>query len=309
MKKFLLALSGFTVLFLSLAIWGGCVEQRLAPEKTPVLMAAANQPAAPAPAAAPAPKPAAPAPARKIAPAYQKEVAPLTTEQCAQCHLSYYNLIRNEGGKHQLDCTYCHKTFHTFHPGKTNYEDILPKCGTCHGLAHGEKLAKCAACHSNAHAPTKNMTGPEMDAGCNACHGRVTQELLANKSKHTDVACSDCHTVHRSIPVCATCHQPHLPAQTNADCLVCHPVHRPLVIAYPVTTPQESCGVCHTKAMDQLRASNTKHTALTCAKCHPKHRDIIRCQGCHGQAHNPAMLKGFKGCGDCHSTAHNMPKS
>lgn len=287
---------GSLVLLLTVAIWG-CVEQRLLPAPSPETAVKEGITAvAPAPAKA------------KIAAPYDKEISPLKTEQCAQCHSYYYNIIRNEGGKHQIDCTECHKKFHVYHPGKVKYEDILPQCTTCHGLAHGEKLAQCLECHSNAHAPTKDMSGAPMDAGCSTCHGKVADELKTHKSKHTDVVCSECHLVHRQIPVCADCHEPHTPTQTNADCLSCHPVHKPLLITYPLETPQETCGACHPKPLEDLRKSQTKHTALTCAKCHPKHRDIIQCTSCHGQAHSPTLLKGFKKCGDCHDVAHAMPK-
>lgn len=305
MKRLLVAFGGL-VLLVIVVIWG-CAEQRVVTVPAPGTISEEGAIAitpAPAETAAvvTAPKKA------KIAPSYEKEISPLKTEQCGQCHLYYYNIIRNEGGKHQLECTYCHKDFHIYRPGKVKYEDILPKCNTCHGLAHGDKLANCSECHGNAHAPTQKMTGAAMDAGCSACHGKVADELKTHKSKHTDVACSDCHTVHRHIPVCADCHSPHTPTQTNAECLSCHPVHRPLVITYPVETLSDTCAACHPKAMDDLRKSQTKHTGLTCAKCHPKHRDLLKCEACHGQAHSPTLLKGFKKCGDCHNIAHAMPK-
>lgn len=307
MKRLLVAFGGLVLLLIAV-IWG-CAEQRIVTVPAPgTVVEEGGVAITPAPAETPA---AVTAPAKakaKIAPLYEKEISPLKTEQCGQCHLYYYNTIRNEGGKHQIDCTKCHEKYHVYRPDKVKYEDIMPKCNTCHGLAHGDKLANCAACHANPHAPMVKMAGPDMDAGCSACHGKVADELKIHKSKHTDVACSDCHTVHRHIPVCADCHSPHTPTQTNAECLSCHPVHRPLVITYPLETPRDTCGACHPKALQDLQKSQTKHDQLSCAKCHPKHRDIIQCEACHGQPHSPTLLKGFKKCGDCHNTAHAMPK-
>ncbi|MFH1148189.1 MAG: cytochrome c3 family protein [Pseudomonadota bacterium] len=301
--KRLLAVMGVSVAICLYVVISGCVEQKPMPAGVPANTAVETSPVAAQAASA------SPAAVRKVAKAYERDVAPLTTEQCAQCHTYYYNIIKKDGGKHQLECTYCHTQFHTYRPGKVNYEDIVPKCNTCHGLAHGESLAQCLDCHSNAHTPIKDMKGGAMDTGCATCHGDIAGELQANKSKHTDVGCSDCHTAHRLIPNCGMCHQPHLATQTDADCLGCHPVHKPLQITYPVETPQETCGVCHPRAMEELKKTTTKHTALTCAKCHPKHRQLMNCKECHGQAHSPSMLKGFKGCGDCHNTAHALPKS
>ncbi|MBN2808882.1 MAG: hypothetical protein JXR80_05250, partial [Deltaproteobacteria bacterium] len=40
---------------------------------------------------------------------YQQQVAPMTTLACAQCHEPVFNNIRDNGGKHQIDCRECHE--------------------------------------------------------------------------------------------------------------------------------------------------------------------------------------------------------
>lgn len=89
---------------------------------------------------------------------YALDLKPLTTPECGRCHFSVFTDIKDEGGKHQLDCTYCHEEFHTYKPGR-NWADVVPACTTCHGAAHGESYMACLACHENAHAPISSMIG------------------------------------------------------------------------------------------------------------------------------------------------------
>lgn len=257
-------------------------------------------PKAAAPTKAAAPEPANP---------YSAEVKPLTTRECAACHLAVFNTIRDSKQKHQLECTFCHETYHTYRPGKTKWAEIMPDCTRCHGKPHGDKMLGCLECHVNAHAPLTIAATEQLQKGCNVCHGPVAGEITQKKSAHTGLGCTTCHAgKHGYIPGCMECHEPHVANQPNEACLACHPAHAPLAVTYPVTEPNATCAACHAKAQQDLTASQTKHTGLTCAKCHPQHRKLMACSECHGQPHAPAMLKKFKTCGDCHGKAHAMPK-
>jgi len=261
---------------------------------------AASPAAASAPAAAQAAAPTGP---------YAAEVKPLSTRECAACHLGVFNTIRNSKQKHQLECTFCHENYHVYRPGKTKWADIMPNCLKCHGKPHGDKMTACLDCHVEAHAPKTIAATEQLQKGCGVCHGKVTGDIAKKKSAHTTLGCTTCHAgKHGYIPGCMECHEPHVANQPNEACLACHPAHTPLVIKYPVTEPNATCAACHAKAQTDLTASATKHAGLTCAKCHPAHRQLMACSECHGQPHAAAMLKQFKSCGDCHGKAHNMPK-
>ncbi|HIC91749.1 MAG TPA: hypothetical protein EYP21_06775 [Syntrophaceae bacterium] len=277
------------IAIIALVIWAGCAERMAAPTPTP------------APAPTPAPGPEAP-------PLYTQEVEPLKPHECGRCHITFYNIIKTEGTKHQIDCTRCHTQFHVYRPGKVQYEDILPKCETCHGQIHGAALAGCSNCHIEAHAPLKIPASPKLEEGCSVCHLEVDKDIKTHISAHTDLDCSSCHhTKHGYIPECMECHEPHTEGMTQADCLSCHPPHTPLKIVCPDETTQETCAACHKKAYDVLKESATKHTELLCTKCHPgQHRTILKCEACHGKPHGVAMLKKFKTCGECHGVAHNL---
>ena len=86
---------------------------------------------------------------------FDKEVEPLSMEKCAQCHTGVFTLLKEQGNRHQLPCTFCHTTYHTLAPGKVEYADAVPQCRTCHATPHGDDPATntCSNCHSNAHSP------------------------------------------------------------------------------------------------------------------------------------------------------------
>ena len=75
---------------------------------------------------------------------YSKAPQPLTVEQCAQCHPSVFQNIKEDGGKHRFDCQKCHSAFHVYNPKKGNYDAIMPKCDTCHDQPHGAKVTDCS---------------------------------------------------------------------------------------------------------------------------------------------------------------------
>ena len=51
---------------------------------------------------------------------YSGEITPMSPNECGRCHSSIYNLIKNEGGKHQIECVKCHTKYHAYSPVKQN---------------------------------------------------------------------------------------------------------------------------------------------------------------------------------------------
>ncbi len=253
---------------------------------------------------------------KKVSKLYDFEPEPLTVAQCAQCHITVFEDIKKQGGKHQLDCVRCHTQFHMFNPKKRPYETVIPKCETCHGVFHGKgtktvRLTNCASCHADPHAPLI-IPSAEIENACSSCHKKEAKQIKKHASKHTtEVACVDCHAdKHGFIPECNACHESHSPdidPNDSTSCMVCHPVHMPTKIVYGVETSSTICAGCHGEAYDLLQKNRTKHTELTCAKCHDVHKKIPDCGDCHGIPHSKTMMHDTSKCGDCHGTAHNLP--
>ncbi|MEO0297207.1 MAG: cytochrome c3 family protein [candidate division WOR-3 bacterium] len=241
---------------------------------------------------------------------YEKEIAPLTLEECARCHFYVFNTIKNIGGKHQRECVFCHQQFHAYNPKRQNWDEIMPKCQNCHGLKHGSSYPNCFVCHSNPHAPKQEIKVTEAFAKeCVNCHGKIKGELANFKSKHTNLECSFCHAEkHGNKPVCQDCHTPHVEKQTYQECLTCHKPHSPKNIPdFDPKTSNALCGSCHKAPYDKLSLTKSKHGNLTCSTCHTKHKYIPQCQSCHGEPHSPETHKKFTKCLQCHIDVHNLP--
>jgi len=248
------------------------------------------------------------APQEDTSPAYALEVEPLGTGDCGRCHSDIYQMIKTNGGKHKIECRTCHVQFHVFRPGRGPYEEVLPKCETCHEAAiHGAELSGCSGCHSRAHAPLDIPAERSLEQGCPICHVEAVKEIRTFVTQHSELYCFSCHhTRHRNVPECIACHQPHSEEMTQSDCLTCHPPHKVLEVVYPEGIPKEACAGCHRRAYEILAQSGSKHTALSCARCHRKHRGITRCVECHPEPHSAAMLQEFRVCGRCHGEAHSL---
>ena len=239
---------------------------------------------------------------------YATAPQPLTATQCAQCHTGQFTGLKENGGKHRFSCQGCHNTFHAYNPRSGNWNEIMPKCSSCHEAIHGAKASDCSACHTNPHAPRKIAASPQLATLCFECHGAVRDQLVAFPSKHTKVACTQCHTSHGFKPSCFTCHKPHVDGQTLASCLQCHPVHKPRQIALPKDVTSNVCGSCHSKIFGKLTASNSKHRNVTCATCHKdKHGFIPKCSDCHGLPHIKSIHDRYPKCLSCHIDVHDLP--
>lgn len=241
---------------------------------------------------------------------YQQKIKPLTTRQCAQCHYAVFSDIRDRGGRHQLSCTECHETFHTWKPGR-EWSSVVPRCATCHELPHGPAFPECLKCHTDPHAPIAGLVKAEALADdCIRCHAAQENELRRHKSAHTEVACSECHhDRHGYKPKCNECHdEPHTPYTDNAGCQTCHPAHAPRNITYPATTPNQVCAGCHEEIADKLAHSHRKHATKPCVFCHvDRHGYVPHCTKCHSEPHSKKMLEPFKyNCKACHGEPHNL---
>ena len=267
-------------------------------------------------AAAEAPPPAATQPEARDVALYDRAVTPLATEQCGQCHFPVFDAIRDEGGKHRIECVRCHETYHAYNPRKQNYADIMPKCDACHpgtggGTFHGAEASvqECLECHEDPHRPLV-MPFSRLTTDCAVCHKPVAGELAANPSAHaTSIGCDDCHAdAHGTIPQCADCHESHSPEveMTSADCMTCHPVHKPTRISYAEDTSSAICAGCHGGVQEALHKTLTKHTDVPCAECHHEHGEIAPCSKCHGEPHSKALMQDTSKCGTCHGHAHEL---
>ncbi|MBN2332176.1 MAG: cytochrome C [Deltaproteobacteria bacterium] len=241
---------------------------------------------------------------------YQQEVVPLTTLQCAQCHFSVFQNIKDRGGKHQLNCRECHQTFHLWRPSIA-WQDVVPHCQDCHGEAHGPNFPDCLVCHADPHAPIASLENLDvLEKDCGNCHGKQKADVDTYKSAHTDVACSECHhTRHGYKPNCVECHEtPHTAYSDNAGCTGCHPVHAPREIHYAEDTGNRVCAGCHEKITTTLKNSPSKHAKLQCVFCHAQTHGVIpECSKCHGTPHSEAMLGRFKNnCSECHGEPHAL---
>lgn len=244
---------------------------------------------------------------------YAADIEPLSTTECGRCHYTIFQDIKKAGGDHQIDCVQCHEEYHVYNPRKDNYEEIMPKCISCHqsasgGPFHGDQqgLTACLSCHADPHKPLMIPMG-ELYGYCGACHSEQDMEVKNYPSMHTEVACSDCHAEkHGYIPGCGMCHESHSPAveMTSEECMSCHPVHKPTQIAYGPETKSLICAGCHGDVYQMLQDKVTGHTSVACAQCHPRHADALACSDCHGQPH-PASMNATN-CGECHGHAHDL---
>lgn len=245
----------------------------------------------------------------ETADSYSQTVVPLTTLECARCHESTFNTIRDNGGQHRQECRVCHETFHNYRPG-TDWQQAVPKCETCHGEIHGSNFKSCLDCHGNPHAPIAglvNMTS--LGKNCGNCHTPQAEEIQQYPSAHAELQCSDCHhSRHGKIPNCSECHaDSHVKFADNNGCSGCHPAHKPTDIHYADETPSAACSGCHEEVSKRITITTKKHTNLQCAYCHSEtHGYIPDCRKCHGLPHSKAMLDKFDGCLVCHGDPHAL---
>ena len=239
---------------------------------------------------------------------YASEPQPLSAIQCAQCHTTPFQNIKDNGGRHRFACQSCHNLLHAYSPRKGNFDAIMPKCASCHETPHGPKIVECSGCHANPHSPKKIAATALLANYCFDCHASVREKLVTYPSKHTKVACMTCHTSHGFKPSCFTCHKPHTAGQAATTCTQCHPVHQPLQIFFRSDVPSSTCGSCHGKIFTKLSNSTSKHRSVTCVTCHKdKHRYVPQCTDCHGKPHNKAFHDKFPRCLSCHIDVHDLP--
>jgi hypothetical protein len=239
---------------------------------------------------------------------YATAPAALTPQQCAQCHTGAFAGLKNAGGKHRFDCQACHTVIHAYNPKKANYDEVMPKCASCHTDIHGPANKDCSTCHSNPHTPRKVAMSPRLAGACATCHADEKAELVQFPSKHTMVSCDRCHTSHGFKPSCFMCHKPHYKDQAIEACAKCHSVHKPKQVTYQGTDWNQTCASCHTKVYAKLSKSPARHSKVACASCHKsKHGYIPQCTECHKAPHPKSILDRFPKCLGCHLDVHDLP--
>ena len=157
---------------------------------------------------------------------YLQKIKPMTTLECGRCHYGIFTDIRDKGGRHQIPCVKCHKTFHTYMPGKF-WKDVVPDCRTCHDEYHGRGFSKCFRCHENAHAPSQSLNVHKMAEDCSICHSEVGDKLSASDEGHAFLQCVFCHAdKHGYVPTCQDCHETAMHSEEMLKefkgCLDCH---------------------------------------------------------------------------------------
>ncbi len=235
------------------------------------------------------------------------EVKPLTVADCARCHPHQYNSLKTDGRKHRFDCQNCHEVFHAYNPTKNNFAEIMPKCGTCHTLPHGQRFKECLQCHQNPHTPRQVSMGTQLSGNCGNCHTEPAGQLKEFPSKHTQQGCETCHDKHGYKPSCSACHEPHYEAQEFTACTGCHSVHKPLQIAFTEETDLKTCGGCHSDVYQKWSTTKAKHGEFSCTMCHGQHGLVPECTDCHGQPHSAALHAKYTNCLTCHINPHDLP--
>ncbi len=238
---------------------------------------------------------------------YQTEPTPLTAVQCGQCHTGIFRYLKNDGGRHRFECQNCHQEFHAYSPKKQNWDDLMPKCSSCHTLPHGKQFTDCLSCHQNPHTPRKVPMAAQLTGNCGNCHTSPAAQLKQFPSKHTQQGCQACHTSHGLIPSCFNCHEPHFEAQAVATCTTCHPVHKPLQIDFAGDIELKTCSGCHETVYNTWSGSKSKHGQVSCASCHTQHGLIPKCNDCHGWPHSKKLHDKFTSCLTCHLDPHDPP--
>jgi predicted CXXCH cytochrome family protein len=239
---------------------------------------------------------------------YAVTPAPLSPTQCAQCHTSVFGNLKQAGGKHRFDCQQCHKAIHSYNPKKANYDELMPKCSSCHTDIHGPANKDCASCHTNPHTPRVVAMTQRLTNTCTTCHAGPKAEMVKFPSKHANVSCNKCHTSHGFKPECSMCHKPHYQGQAYSTCAKCHPVHQPKQVTYTTTEPAATCGSCHTKVYEKWKKTPSRHSKVNCAVCHKtKHKYVPQCTECHKAPHPQSILDRYPKCLSCHLDVHDLP--
>ena len=239
---------------------------------------------------------------------YAVTPVPLSPGQCAQCHNSVFGGLKKSGGKHRFDCQQCHQVIHSYSPKKANWDELMPKCSSCHSDIHGPANKDCSSCHANPHTPGKVAMTQRLTSACVSCHAAPKADLVKFPSKHSKVSCEKCHTSHGFKPSCFACHKPHYRDQEIKTCAKCHPVHKPKQVTYENTEPALTCGSCHTQVFAQWTKTPSLHSKVNCAVCHKtSHGYIPQCTECHKAPHPKSILDRFPKCLDCHLDVHDLP--
>jgi len=147
---------------------------------------------------------------------------------------------------------------------------------------------------------------------CVKCHEGQAAAMRAKGGKHNTVGCGDCHVGHppeetKPYKACMECHEPHSDQMAEEACSQCHRAHIATEVTYAFNVPSAYCAACHQDSVNELAASQSKHSDIACALCHQeRHKASTTCQYCHGGTHPRHVMKKTDICAACHHTAHNL---
>lgn len=262
------------------------------------------------------------------------ETTTWTAEDCAACHED--SVAALAGGPHvslpgwsaETSCAACHgdPTAHfeaggeapirSFGPA-TPFLEKIDTCRSCHGDTHplfqagphAQAGMDCASCHTVHGVKDTGAAGRALlpaaergtvrkidgiSASCAECHGDVAADFELNER----------HRLQEGILTCASCHDPHAPAD------------RVRLAGFK----QEACIDCHTDKGGPFIFEHGSSKVDGCVACHTPHGSVNRhmltfqatgdlCYSCH------AVVPGFHGgtpqrftaatnCTNCHSSIH-----
>lgn len=236
---------------------------------------------------------------------------------CAVCHRSEREGVREAIDNNQRTCTACHEGFHdqasldVAHTSTFNFDGYVVNCNSCHNNNLIDEHAKfrvfCNTCHDSKDSMVQEaIVGQNGD--CAACHAVIHEETEL-KAKHLtiedfvttapfDVACSSCHSaqlIDEHIELeggCNACHDSTdmrvVTAIQNSgvNCDACHNIHTDVneVHVYSYDGYEMDCIDCHSASLVVEHES--------CNTCHvpdPEREDV-----------QLAIINGDISCGACH---------
>lgn len=232
------------------------------------------------------------------------------SESCAECHDEMAADIQSQPHMTQ-GCVSCHDdpATHLEEGGGPNIfaftSDEMPteksnKCLTCHAKTtgryfaspHGKAAMDCTSCHAiHSREPRPALLKTSASKSCSICHQDVYAQFQLNER----------HRLQEGILSCASCHDPHKPADTgrlggfkHESCLKCHTDKGGPFLYEHEASRIEGCTACH-----EVHGSPNKHM-LT----HQSVSDL--CFSCHTMA--PSFHSRFDSystnCTVCHATVH-----
>jgi predicted CXXCH cytochrome family protein len=230
---------------------------------------------------------------------------PIAANECKVCHIvgmddrppKNHDLSYNKAGK--ALCFGCHEKLEQSLQGKTNH---LPfeegECIVCHDphqsdskfLLTEETLADvCFNCHEDTMTTQNYVHGPVAGGDCIVCHNPHASQnefLLAIDRVNL---CFSCHEDKKEDFEKKYVHQP-----IKESCEKCHLPHGSQFAYHLKDDRAALCADCHKEFVQQLKDSESQHTAVTSNGC-------LGCHFPHSSDHSKGLREDKKDlCLSCH---------